>query len=241
MTFYQQIAPYYHHIFKINLAQISFVQDKIPNKLAKVLDIGCGIGTLSFEVANYYDKIIGVDLDAEMIKYATENFKNSLNSVAFYQVGMLDIAKKFDKNSFDGIICFGNTLVHLDSFTEVKEFLIQSKTVLKPSGKLLLQIVNYNQILAKKIKNLPLIENDEILFERKYNYLEVENRMEFKTVLTVKSSQEKLDNSVVLLPILQAELGQLLQETGIQNCNFYGNFNQEPYTIESPALIIEAW
>ena len=52
MSFYQQIAPYYHHIFKINVNQVDFIKLKIPGSDCNLLDIGCGIGTLSFELIN---------------------------------------------------------------------------------------------------------------------------------------------------------------------------------------------
>lgn len=70
MTFYQQIAPYYHHIFKINVNQVDFIKLKIPETDCHILDIGCGIGTLSFELAQYYKNVVGIDMDTEMIRAA---------------------------------------------------------------------------------------------------------------------------------------------------------------------------
>ena len=241
MSFYQQIAPYYHHIFKINQDQVHFVQQKIIDESAHLLDVGCGIGTLSFELSHYYSQITGIDLDTEMIHYALNRQDNKLNTLQFHQLSMLELNQKFDKNSFDGIICFGNTLVHLNSLEQVMDFLKQSKSVLKSEGKLLIQLVNYDRILSKEIKELPLIENDEILFERKYRYHAKTNRIDFNTLLTVKSTHQQIKNGVVLLPILKSELEQLLKKAGFQNCNFFGNFKGEMYDLDSPALIVEAW
>ena len=140
MSFYQQIAPYYHHIFKINVLQIDFIKSKIPEKEAKLLDVGCGIGTLSFELINYYSNILGIDMDAEMIHVAVN--KNKSKSVQFQQLSMLDLKGFIDKNSLDGIICFGNTVVHLNSLNEIADFLQQAKTALKVGGKLLQKTYN---------------------------------------------------------------------------------------------------
>ena len=241
MSFYQQIAPYYHHIFKINQDQVHFVQQKIIDESAHLLDVGCGIGTLSFELSHYYSQITGIDLDTEMIHYALNRQDNKLNTLQFHQLSMLELNQKFDKNSFDGIICFGNTLVHLNSLEQVMDFLKQSKSVLKSERKLLIQLVNYDRILSKQIKELPLIENDEILFERKYRYHAKTNRIDFNTLLTVKSTHQQIKNGVVLLPILKSELEQLLKKAGFKNCNFFGNFKGEMYDLDSPALIVEAW
>jgi 2-polyprenyl-3-methyl-5-hydroxy-6-metoxy-1,4-benzoquinol methylase len=241
MSFYQQIAPYYHHIFKINVNQVEFVKLKIPDSNSKILDIGCGIGTLSLELANYYKNVLGIDMDAEMISVALKQKENTLKTIQFQQLSMLKLATSINENSLDSIVCFGNTLVHLNSLSEIADFLQQSKSALKSTGKLLLQIVNYDKIINKNIQQLPLIENDEIIFERNYHYHSHENKIDFNTRLTVKSTQQIIENSIQLLPVLKNELAHLLNKAGFNNCNYYGNFNQETYTINSPAFIVEAW
>lgn len=241
MGFYQQIAPYYHHIFKINSTQVDFIRLKIPESDGTVLDVGCGIGTLSFALTNYYKSVLGIDMDAEMIRAASIKKGNKPESVQFKQLSMLELNTSFAENSINGIICFGNTLVHLNTLEEMSEFLQQSKTVLKSNGKLLLQIVNYDKIIEKNITQLPLIENDTITFERYYSYRKLENKIDFNTRLTVKSTQQLIENGIALLPLLKKELAQLLNNAGFKHCNYYGNFNEEPYTIDSPALIVEAW
>lgn len=241
MSFYQQIAPYYHHIFKINVNQVDFIKSKIPESECTILDIGCGIGTLSFELAQYYKNVRGIDMDVEMIRAASLKKENTSKSVQFQQLSMLELDASINKNTIDGMVCFGNTLVHLNSLDEIAHFLQQSKTVLKPKGKLLLQIVNYDRILSKNVKELPKIENDEIIFERNYNYRKSENKIDFNTRLTVKATQQIIENSIELLPILKDELSILLNNAGFHNCNFYGSFKQNLHSIDSPALIVEAW
>ncbi|MDX1365396.1 class I SAM-dependent methyltransferase [Arenibacter latericius] len=240
MSFYQQIAPYYHHIFKINDKQIDFVKSTLPTSDSKLLDIGCGIGTLSLALSNYYQNVVGIDMDAEMIRVAKTKAKDALNSVQFHELSMLKLDHFLAKHSIDGIICFGNTLVHLNSLSEINNFLQQSKAVLKPNGKLLLQIVNYDKILVKNIRQLPTIENDEIIFERNYNYHSSGNKIDFNTRLTIKSTQQIIENSIPLLPLLKEQLASLLNKAGFRNCSFYGNFNMEAHSIDSPALIIAA-
>ncbi|MFB9052162.1 class I SAM-dependent methyltransferase [Formosa undariae] len=241
MSFYQKIADYYHHIFKININQIRFVKSKLTDQDSKIIDIGCGIGTLSLELSNYYKHVLGIDMDSGMIQKALQQKDPNSKSIQFEQLSMLKINKFIDSNSIGGVICFGNTLVHLNSLEEIAEFLKQSKDVLQFNGKLLLQIVNYDRILANTIQELPLIENDDIIFERNYFYRKSEHKIDFKTILTVKSTQEIIENSIELVPLLKNDLVQLLKDAGFKTCNYYGNFNQDLYSINSPALIVEAW
>ncbi len=241
MSFYHQIAPFYHHIFKINTTQVDFIKSKIPENDCDVIDIGCGIGTLSFELITYYKTVLGIDMDSEMIQAALKKKDDKYKRLQFQRLSMLKLNTFIAENSIDGIICFGNTLVHLNSLDEIGDFLQQSKTALKVNGKLLLQIVNYDKVLSKNITQLPLIENDDISFERNYRYRKSENKIDFNTRLTVNATQQLIENSIELLPLLKNELALLLHKAGFKNCNYYGNFNQEPYAIDSPALIIEAW
>ena len=57
----------------------------------------------------------------------------------------------------------------------------------------------------------------------------------------MKSTQQIIENSIKLLPLLKKDLANLVHDAGFKHFNFYGNFNQEPHSLESPALIIEAW
>jgi ubiquinone/menaquinone biosynthesis C-methylase UbiE len=241
MSFYQSIAPYYHHIFKMSQPQIDFVREAIPEKDAKIVEIGCGIGTLSFELALIYQQIVSIDLDAEMIAMAKSNTKNTGNHLQFLQMNMMDLEVYFEENSIDGLICFGNTLVHLSSLKQVSNFLKTARKVLKPNGKLLIQIVNYDSVFTQQITQLPLIENDEIIFERNYTFRSLTKLIDFHTTLTVKKSGKQIKNKVVLLPILHSELKQLLTDTGFKNHHFFGNFTQQAFDVNSQALVVTAW
>ena len=99
MSFYKQISSYYHHIFKINTSQVDFIKLKIPKYDCNILDIGCGIGTLSFELTNYYKHVLGIDMDAEMIRAASDKKEDGSKTVQFQQMSMLKLDAFIDKNS----------------------------------------------------------------------------------------------------------------------------------------------
>lgn len=242
MTFYQQIAPYYHHIFKLNQALVNFIKAFTPNKDALIVDVGCGIGTLSFEMAKVYPNVIGIDIDAEMIRVAAERKEHEHSSVSFIQGGMLEVTHLFKPKSVDTLLCFGNTLPHLNTLEAVSLFFKQARTVLKDEGRFLIQLVNYNSILANNIKSLPQIENEVIRFERKYRFNNNAQKIDFNTRLTVKADNSIINNSIELLAILQKDVETTLLTCGFEHVQCFGNFSKEPYNpLESSALIITAW
>lgn len=241
MKFYTSIANYYNKIFPISETQISFIKDstnKIKNK-NMALEIGCGTGNLTLELSKLFNKAIGIDLDKEMLNLAKEKYGAKNNNLSFINLNMLKLEEEFSNVKFDTIICFGNTLVHLSNLEEIKKTLQQIKNTLNPGGVFLLQIINYDYILKNNINQLPQIENDMIRFERYYSYNSNQNHINFKTILTVKKENIKIENQIELYPLLKANIIQILNELNFKNYNFYGNFNREQLTSTSIPLIVE--
>ncbi|MCP3933634.1 MAG: class I SAM-dependent methyltransferase [Bacteroidetes bacterium] len=240
MDFYQSISPYYQYIFPLSKIQVHFVNSAFENTAElSLLDIGCGIGNLSAELINTFRKVNGIDLSDLMLQQAKNRFSNTVDNLHFQHLSMLEIEKDFGANSFDTVVCFGNTLVHLDSIEDISDFLGQANKIMKPDGKLLLQIVNYDRILNTEIESLPTIDNAHITFERNYHFSKSEKKIYFETKLTVKESGLKLENSIPLYPLRKFEIDSLLEESGFSDVRYYGNFKREAWTPNSPALVVE--
>lgn len=236
MKFYQSIAPFYHHIFPFNKAHLKLVLDENPNsKNSSLLDIGCGIGSLSAEIANHFEKVKAIDLDEQMIQRAnTENQKNKLE---FFEMDMMEISRRFRASTFQTVICFGNTLVHLTQENQILDFFRQVKEVLNKDGKFLFQIINYDRILDEKIDFLPTIENENIRFIRNYNFDSSSGLIHFETNLLVKKSNIKIENFVPLSPLRKDTLDKLLKEAGFTSVQYYGNFKKDKWSEKSVPLL----
>ena len=240
MSFYQSIAPYYDYIFPPTPMHVAFVKSKAGDIAGKrMLEAGCGTGNLALQLAGQGAVVDGVDLDPEMISAARGKAGMSEN-VWFNQLDILRITEKFEPNSFDAVVSFGNTLVHLKDTDQVTQFLQQVKNVLKPGGSLMVQIIHYDRILNQKINALPTIDNEEIKFERFYDLDETEGFIDFRTVLTVKKRGQRIQNLVRLLPLRKETIGGLLQECGYKDIRFYGNFKVDNLTADSLPLIFTA-
>lgn len=75
---------------------------KDPNR--NVLDLGCGIGgTASYVQENGWGKVVGIDLNPEVISYASEKYPN----VTFYQSDAAHITEVL-KDKFDLIYLFNS-------------------------------------------------------------------------------------------------------------------------------------
>lgn len=237
MDFYKQIADYYEDIFPLNFAQLNFARKSFRDtSTLSVLDIGCGTGSLSAELAKYFQSVTAIDLDEAMLKKA---LKKKQSNIRYQKLNMLEIDHEFGKNSFDAVICFGNTIVHLEGAEQVKHFLKQVKNVLNPSGKFLFQIINYDRIIEQSVKCLPTIENDAIKFVRNYNYQPLKNIVDFETILTIKSSGKEIKNRIPLYPLRKSEIESFLNSAGFSEVHFYGNFKKDTLSKKSIPLVVE--
>jgi glycine/sarcosine N-methyltransferase len=241
MDFYESIADHYDDIFPLDEAQVGFVKGVFPPPYTgrEALDVGCGTGNLAVALAHEGFRITGIDLDAAMAERAAEKGRG-LPRLDFRQMDMRNLSREFRLSSFDGVLCFGNTLVHIEKRRDIFSFFQGARGLLREGGRLLLQILNYDHILANHLPGLPTIENDRVRFERIYRYADT-GPIVFKTVLTVKASRSVLVNEVLLYPLRKDEIGTLLKEADFAETRFYGDFRRGPLLPESLPLVVEAW
>ncbi|MCW3789052.1 class I SAM-dependent methyltransferase [Plebeiibacterium sediminum] len=239
MSFYKDIVNAYDEIFPLNIKQLSFVEDLYASLGGKkMLDAGCGTGSLAIALGRRSASVKAFDLDGEMIKKAKEKCPQAIN-VKFKEGDLLLIGDVYKHGAFDLVYCFGNTVAHLNDLDEVKVFCEAAKSLLKPNGKLLLQTVNYDWVLNNDVKSLPTIESDHYIFERVYRYIETSSKIEFTTNLISKIEGAKQTQKVILFPIVKKQLEDILKQS-FTDVKFYASFNRDEWNKDSFHTVIEA-
>jgi 2-polyprenyl-3-methyl-5-hydroxy-6-metoxy-1,4-benzoquinol methylase len=107
----------YHDFFLDNIASTD-----------SVLDIGCGNGALTYDLAEKAKKVIGIDISKKQIAAAKENYKK--DNLAFVSG---DVVNYNFREKFDAIV-MSNVLEHID---ERSEFLKRLRNI---SPKLLIRV-----------------------------------------------------------------------------------------------------
>ena len=226
--FYSSISKYYSEIFPYKPVQLQFVKKQLAHiQKKKILDIGCATGELSYQLAKEGAEVIGIDLNEDLLDEAKS--QKHQENLQFQTGNMLELEKDFQENEFDAVLCFGNTLVHLPDKTAVIKMLHGVEKTLKPGGKFLLQILNYDYIFNDKITELPLIETENIRFIRKYKIDESNPIIRFQTELVMKKEGKSVRNETPLLALRSEELKRFLSQAGFRNIEFFSNFKQEPF------------
>lgn len=237
MRFYSSIHQYYDQIFPLNLKQVEWVNNECDQLSTRILDIGCATGNLAIELAQKGHSVNAFDLDGTMVQLATT--KSSSGNPQFRKANMLNIKQNYRTDFFDVSICFGNTLVHLTAEALIQQFFDSVFSVLKTGGKFLIQILNYDFILKNRIAELPLIENNQVKFIRRYYFI-TNGLIQFETQLTIKEGCETIENKIDLYPITKDHIEDLLLAAGFSNIEFRSSFNDDSYQPTSIPLIIKA-
>ena len=128
---WQQIKPSIFNFNSFVVALYDQVIDLIPKKSSqKILDIGCGDGTLSWLIyKKTKSQITGIDLDQLSLEFAKKEFKKRLAKARFLQASAYKLP--FKNNSFD-LVVSAEVIEHLSN---TKKYLSEIVRVLKPKGK----------------------------------------------------------------------------------------------------------
>src|SRR3989344_7255991 len=130
---------------------------------ARILDLGCGLGSLTQHFKTIKAKVIGVDISPQSIEYAKAHVKSANISFLVQSAHDLD----FPDNHFDAVI--GNGILH---HLDLKKALPEILRVLKPGGKIFFaepNLINPEIYLERKVPFLrKLVGNspDETAFSR---------------------------------------------------------------------------
>ena len=95
----------YKILHKLNPLRLKFIADRVDIKGSTILDIGCGGGLLSEELAKEGGIVTSIDASEKTILVAKNHAKESKLNID-YQCTTLEEYTKKVKKKFDFIICF---------------------------------------------------------------------------------------------------------------------------------------
>ena len=237
--FYSSIARWYDNIFPLNPAQLNFAAHHTGED-GRILDVGCATGELALALSRTGRVVTGIDLDEEMLNIARAKAQTDALEVQFLSHSMEHLEALSPAQAFHGILCMGNTLVHLRGPGEIEDFLRQVWSCLEPGGVFCFQIINYDRIIGQNLSGLPTIDNSVVRFERTYQIDSGEAFIGFKTRLTVKEDGHEITNEIPLYPLRSVQLKKMLDARGFVPLEFFGSFKEDPFTPDSAALVVVA-
>ncbi len=218
---------------------------KGPSK--RLLDLGCGTGEHARFLVEQGFEVAGVDASASMIEKALDE---PLPPGLRFVHGDVAELESLIEGRFGGAICLGNTLPHIRTDRALGSFLRGLRRRLSPGASWILQLLNYERIVARKERHLPLNfrphEDGESVFLR---LMEVEDDgrvLFFPTTLRFRPDADPpvtvaASKRVELRGWRLSELEAAFDDAGFSERRLYGNFERQTFEpLESRDLIVVA-
>ena len=129
--YYTNNCPRYHHTYLLSpLLEMLVKQQSTSQKKLRVLDLGCGNGSLSHVIAEHGCEVVGVDTSAPGIAISSQSFPEC----QFIQADIYDLPDLNLLHSFDVVLAI-EVIEHL---LYPKELAKAAKRCLKPGGRLII-------------------------------------------------------------------------------------------------------
>ncbi|MCK9281758.1 MAG: class I SAM-dependent methyltransferase [Melioribacteraceae bacterium] len=234
-NFYDSISKFYDEMIDFDKALIrrkELLSGFLSHDIAKAnfywrrlyaADLGCATGIDSIALSQLGIEVTSIDISGEMIKKAKANAEKFRIKLKTAKTDLAEIAPEFDDN-FDLIISSSNTPANIP-FDKIQLVLDNFYRILKPAGKFIIQLLNYDKMLKEKTPTFARtkINNEEIT--RGYTY--GEDEMKFN----VKNSSSEFSSSI--FPHRKAEMKQYLHNSGFTKLEFFGGLNKSPFDIQT--------
>ena len=217
-------------------SELSLIKRESVGQIS-VLDAACGTGHHAVGLAAQGFECAGTDFSARMIEISRKNAQAAKQQVVFRKAGFGQLVQAFGKQSFDGLVCLGNSLPHILNETKMLEALDDFKTVLRPGGKLIIQNRNFDWITKTQKRWMDpqtyRAGDSEWIFVRFYDF-DQDGLITFYILILSSQGGEDFDQQMIrtrLWPIKVATLVPLLKRVGFAEIQLYGDLQGAPFEI----------
>ena len=216
-------------------AEADFIQKILQLPLhAKVLDVPCGNGRLSRQLATAGYQMTGVDIASEFIEEARLKSAQAKDDIRWKLGDMRDLSWPAE---FDGAFCFGNSFGYLDDGGNA-DFLQAVATALKPGGRFVLDTGAVAESLLPNFPERLWYRFDDLFFMVASVYNHVLGRIETEYTFVRNGKVETRPG--VQRVYSYCEIVRLLEEARFVDIESYSSLNLDPFKLGSKRLLLVA-
>lgn len=238
-TFFQGVAvEFWNRAMPsaLTLMEVDFLEKALaPPPGASLLDIPCGSGRHSVELARRGYRMTGIDLSADFLKAARARAAEDHFQVDLRQADMR--RSGLDADAFDGAFCFGNSFPYLDRPGAVA-FLAALSRAIRPGGRLVIDTGCAAESILPALLPQRWHRYDDIIVMSKASYIAAASRLDIDYTFIQGGKIETRPSSSYVFTV--AELTRMLADAGFEVGSLNGGFAGERYELGSPRLVLTA-
>lgn len=242
MDHYASIAEMYDIMidWPIRLArEKEFLQAILPDwDNQKVLDLGCGTGHHSKLFADFGARVTGIDPSEAMLQRARS--LPNMEKIDFQQGDFNGLEKVNDHYQLIAIL--GNSLAYARDYHDLLTILKNCHSLLENTGRLAIQVVNYQIIINDESLWLPIINRHvaeiEYLFLREYRVLNETVEFTLISLLCEAKKWQRIVERSNHYPITKKILESALLATGYTDIQFFSNYQRESFDADTAGALV---
>ncbi|HEX3229062.1 MAG TPA: methyltransferase domain-containing protein [Pyrinomonadaceae bacterium] len=214
---------------------------------AHVLDVPCGNGRLSFELARRGLSVTGLDISEEFIAEARASITQTVNQSD--DAGNSGASPDFvapdfilgDKRAiegehiYDGAFCFGNSFGFLE-YDDMETFLKGMARALKPGSRFIVETAMAAESFLPDFEEQTCHQVGDITLTTKERYNAAEGCIDSEYILERDGqSESRLAKHWIYTA---AEIQRMLRRAGFEVLGLYGSLKFEPFKLGSQELFV---
>ena len=201
---------------------------------AKALDVPCGEGRLSRELAARGVRVTGVDITREFLEEAEAKAAGRGLGIRWVHHDMRHLGWQAE---FDGAFCFGNSYGY---FTDEgnASFLASLSRALKPGARFALDASSVAENILPRFEKRQEAKFGDILFIEENHYNHVQGRLDTAYTFVRGDMSEKKSGSHRIYTYRQ--MVEMLEAAGFENVEGFGSMDKAPFALGASQLFLVA-
>lgn len=198
--------------------------------IKSALDAGSGTGFHSILMGQLGVHVTAVDLSKKMLERVSSHARDAGLDIEVIESSFIDLPDR-TKKKYDALLCLGNSLPHLLTSKDLEKSMKNFAALLNPGGILLLQMLNYDRILANKERVQSVKEQDGVTFVRFYEFHK--DHVVFN-ILKLRKENGRIEQeieSIKLRPIVKKELVHAVEAAGLSHIRVHGSIAMDDFQI----------
>jgi len=225
--------------FKWNVkGEVNFIEKafELP-KGSRILDLACGYGRISIELASRGYNVLGIDFSSYLLEIGRSEAIRRNVEVEFVQG---DMRTMHYYNKFDGVVCWGNSFGYF-SDDENDKVLHLIARALKRNGKLMLDLHNKDAVIRNHLGK-KWFRKDHVFVLTDWSFDARLSRSNIKEIIIDESAGTVKENILSMREYTLHEMKRMLKDAGLEFLQVYGDtpkgFTLEGFSVDSSMQIL---
>lgn len=218
---------------EVTKEEVDFLVEELHVKPgANLLDVPCGNGRHSVELAKLGYNVTGIDICDEFISEARKAAAPYGERARFIKEDMRNIPSD---GAYDGGFCFGNSFGYFENVC-CEDFIAAFSGALKPGARFVLDTGVVAEVLIPNLKEKDVIQVGDIKMTIDNVYHAESSCLETKYSFSHDSLRQ--EGRSLHYVFTAGEINRMFAQNGFRLVSMYGSIEKEPFKLGAKRLIV---